>query len=144
MTTPKQTSEKPIPAGSQPKAGLVLVVEDDRSLRESICELLTLESLGVCVAGTGSEATLALEENDFNLAIVDVQLPDVSGYQLCQDMKRNPHWRKIPVVMITGRFTEPQDKIQGLESGADEFLTKPFDPSYFIARVKSILRGVPA
>jgi len=65
----------------------------------------------------------------------------MSGYQVCQSLKRATVSKNLPVVMITGRFTEPEDKIQGFESGADEFFYKPFDPTYFVARLKSILRG---
>jgi DNA-binding response OmpR family regulator len=73
--------------------------------------------------------------------VTDIQLPDMSGYQVCQSLKRVPGLKHVPVVMITGRFTEPDDKVQGFESGADEFFSKPFDPYLFVARLKSILRG---
>lgn len=119
----------------------ILVIDDDASVRESIRDLLTAEDISCSMAGTGKEGLAMAQAENPELVVTDVQLPDISGYQICQTLKRNPDSRKIPVVMVTGRFTEPQDKVQGLESGADEFLTKPFDPQFFIARVKSILRG---
>ena len=77
------------------------------------------------------------------LVVMDIQLPDISGYQMCQTMKRDPSSRGVQVIMMTGRFTEPEDRVQGFEMGADEFFCKPFDPRYFIARVKSILKAMP-
>jgi DNA-binding response OmpR family regulator len=68
----------------------------------------------------------------------------MSGFQVCQEIKRDPKGRGVPVIMISGCFTEREDRIQGLELGADEFFSKPFDPYLFVARVKSILRSVVA
>jgi len=121
----------------------ILVIDDDLDVRESIRDLLVAENLSCTVAATGKEGLAKVQGENPVLVVTDVQLPDISGYQVCQTIRRNNASSKLPVVMITGRFTEPQDKVQGLESGADEFLTKPFDPKYFIARVKSILRALP-
>ncbi len=122
------------------KPGHILVIDDDLDVRESIRDLLASENLGCSVAATGSEGLAKLKSENPDLVVTDIQLPDVSGYQVLQSVKRNESSRNTRVIMITGRFTEPQDKVQGFESGADEFFTKPFDPHYFIARVKSILR----
>jgi len=122
----------------------ILIIEDEVSVRESIRDILSLENLDCVLVANGKEGLAAAQESHPRMVITDVQLPDISGYQVCQSLKRDPESRATPVVMMSGRFTEPQDKIQGLESGAEEFFVKPFDPAYFLARVKSILRDLPA
>ena len=120
----------------------IVVVDDDAGIRESLKDLLALENWDCEVAGTGQGGLDLVESLRPQLVVTDVQLPDMSGYQLCQSLKRDPAYRGVPVVMITGRFTEHDDKVQGFESGADEFFSKPFDPVLFVARIKSILRGL--
>lgn len=120
----------------------IVVVDDDSGIRESLKDLLALENWDCVVASTGKEGLALVEALKPELLVTDVQLPDMSGYQLCQSIKRDPSYRGIPVIMITGRFTEPDDKVQGFESGADEFFAKPFDPVLFVARIRSILRGL--
>jgi DNA-binding response OmpR family regulator len=124
------------------KEATIVVVDDDAGIRESVKDLMALENWECAVAGTGEEGLELVESLNPQLVVTDIQLPDMSGYQLCQSLKRAPSSRHVPVVMITGRFTEPEDKVQGFESGADEFYTKPFDPVLFVARIKSILRGI--
>jgi two-component system, cell cycle response regulator len=118
----------------------ILVIEDDAAVRESLKDMLSLDNYDCTVAGSGREGLALAESLRPALVVTDVQLPDMSGYQLCQDLKKDPISRHIPVIMMTGRFTEPDDRLQGFELGADEFFAKPFDPVYFMARVKSILR----
>jgi DNA-binding response OmpR family regulator len=124
------------------KQATIVVVDDDAGIRESLKDLLALENWDCAVAPTAEEGLALIEALKPELVVTDVQLPDMSGYQLCQSLKRNPGSRHVPVVMITGRFTEPDDKVQGFESGADEFFSKPFDPVLFVARIRSILRGL--
>ena len=124
------------------KQATIVVVDDDPGIRESLKDLMALENWACAVADTGAKGLELVESLQPQLVVTDIQLPDMSGYQLCQSLKRNPGSRHVPVVMITGRFTEPDDKVQGFESGADEFFAKPFDPVLFVARIKSILRGL--
>jgi DNA-binding response OmpR family regulator len=124
------------------KQATIVVVDDDAGIRDSLKDLMALENWECAVAGTGEEGLELVEALKPQLVVTDIQLPDMSGYQLCQSLKRDPGSRHVPVVMITGRFTEPDDKIQGFESGADEFFAKPFDPVLFVARIRSILRGL--
>jgi DNA-binding response OmpR family regulator len=124
------------------KQATIVVVDDDAGIRESLKDLMALENWECAVAETGKKGLELVESLKPQLVVADIQLPDMSGYQLCQSLKRDPGSRHVPVVMITGRFTEPDDKIQGFESGADEFFSKPFDPVLFVARIKSILRGL--
>ena len=119
----------------------IVVIDDDAGIRDSLSDLLALEDWNCVAAGTGQDGLDLIESIKPQLVVTDVQLPDISGYQVCQSLKRAPASKNLPVVMITGRFTEPEDMIQGLESGADEFFAKPFDPILFMARLRSILRG---
>jgi DNA-binding response OmpR family regulator len=120
----------------------IVIVDDDAGIRESLKDLLTFENWKCEIAETGEKGLELVEALRPQLVVTDLQLPDMSGYQLCQTLKRDPGMRHVPIVMITGRFTEPDDKVQGFESGADEFFAKPFDPILFVARIKSILRGL--
>ena len=119
----------------------IVVIDDDAGIRDSIKDLLALENWNCVVAETGQRGLDLIKSLNPQLVVTDVQLPDMSGYQVCQSLKRSTASKNVPVIMITGRFTEPDDKIQGFESGADEFFSKPFDPTLFMARLKSILRG---
>jgi len=127
---------------SKPKQATIVIVDDDAGIRDSLKDLLADEDLECVVAETGKEGLKLVGALKPQLVVTDIQLPDMSGYQLCQSLKRDPQSRHVPVVMITGRFTEPGDKVQGFESGADEFFSKPFDPTLFVSRIKSILRGI--
>jgi len=119
----------------------IVVIDDDAGIRDSLSDLLALEDWNCVTAGTGQGGLDLVGSIMPQLVVTDVQLPDISGYQVCQSLKRDSASKHVPVVMITGRFTEPDDKVQGFESGADEFFAKPFDPFLFVARIKSILRG---
>ena len=123
------------------KSTTIVVIDDDAGIRDSLTDLLEMENWDCRVAETGQEGLDLIESVKPQLVVTDVQLPDISGYQVCQSLKRAPVSKDLPVVMITGRFTEPDDKVQGFESGADEFFCKPFDPTLFVARIRSILRG---
>src|SRR5689334_14628198 len=99
------------------KNATIVVIDDDPGIRESLTDLLALENWDCVSSDTGKGGLELIESIKPQLVVTDVQLPDMSGYQLCQSMKRDPNSRNVPVVMITGRFTEPGDKIQGFESG---------------------------
>jgi DNA-binding response OmpR family regulator len=120
----------------------ILVIDDDAGIRESLKDLLALEEYECVMARSGEEALAMVASAQPQLIVTDVQLPDMSGYQVCQSLKKDPASRHVPIVMMSGRFTEPQDRLQGFDLGADEFLSKPFDPGYFVARIKSLLRGL--
>ncbi len=123
------------------KNATIVVIDDDASICDSLTDLLALEHWDCVTARSGQDGLDLVESVKPQLVVTDIQLPDMSGYQVCQSIKRVPGYRGVPVVMITGRFTEPHDKVEGFESGADEFFAKPFDPTLFVARIKSILRG---
>ena len=120
----------------------ILVIEDDAEMGESLKDLLALENLECAVARSGKEGLALADALQPELIITDVQLPDMSGYQICQRLKRHPRLRHAPVVMMSAHFIDRADRLQGFELGADEFFFKPFDPEYFVAKIKSILRGL--
>ncbi len=124
------------------KQAMIVVIDDDFGIRESVKDLLALEDWDCLMAETGKEGLELVKTLKPQLVVTDIQLPDMSGFQLCQSLKRDPASNKTPVVMMTGRFTEKEDKIQGFESGADEYFYKPFEPKFFISRIRSILRGL--
>ena len=114
----------------------VLLVDDDRFLQENVGRLLRSGGYEVRTAGDGAEAERTAKEFAPDLAILDVGLPDTDGMSLCRTLRRDHHF---PIIMLTA-LSESGEKIQGLESGADDYLTKPFDPGELLARVRAQLR----
>ena len=119
----------------------VLIIEDDAAMRESLAELLSMEDIQCDLAEDGVRGLAMVQAKKPHLIVLDVLLPDISGFQLCQLFKKDPALRRVPVVMVSGRFTQPEDRVQGLELGADEHFVKPFDPVLFVARIKNLLRS---
>src|ERR1043166_8438976 len=132
MTLPQvTTSERP--------AGRVLVVEDDPHICELVLLHLKLEGLSTFAAGDGTEGLNKARHEPFDLVILDVMLPGLDGITVCRAIRREPHLKDVPILMLTAR-REESDKVNGLESGADDYLTKPFGMREFIARVRALLR----
>ena len=116
----------------------ILSVEDDDNLAYVIATTLQLGGFSVTRAKDGSEALrLALDNNPPDLMILDVMLPDLSGFEVCQRMREAGV--NIPVIFLTA-VDSVGDKVRGLTMGADDYLTKPFSPSELVARVKAVLR----
>jgi two-component system, OmpR family, response regulator AdeR len=124
------------------KQATIVIIDDDFGIRESLKDMLALENWECAIAASGKEGMDLVRALRPHLVVTDIQLPDMTGFQICQTIKRDTKLKPTPVVMITGRFTEQQDRIQGLELGADEYFSKPFDPRFFVARIKSILRAL--
>ncbi len=119
-------------------AGKILVVEDDRAIVQSLLRLLARDGYYVHAVATGEEAAAHLAEDpSYDLALLDVALPGMDGFACCRAL-RQQGWRQ-PVLMLTGRSSSP-DKINGLYSGADDYITKPFDPYELLARIEAHLR----
>ena len=114
----------------------ILVVDDEPEIADLVEVYLKSEGCAVYKCGTGSQALEVLREQKLDLAILDVMLPDISGFTLCSEIRREHHF---PVIMLTAR-TEDVDKITGLTIGADDYITKPFNPLELVARVKSHIR----
>ncbi|HUP47066.1 MAG TPA: diguanylate cyclase [Thermoanaerobaculia bacterium] len=114
----------------------VAVVDDDSAIRRLVRLYLTRAGYGVVEYTTGQEAREHLPEDAWDLAILDRRLPDMDGVVLCQELKANPTLRSRYVIMLTGE-DEQQDKIEGLELGADDYITKPFQSPELLARIRA-------
>jgi DNA-binding response OmpR family regulator len=121
----------------------VLVVEDDRHIRDLIALHLGLEGLDATLIGDGREALDRLSGVRFDLVVLDLMLPGVDGLTVCRAMRRSGANIATPVLMLTARGEE-SDKVLGLESGADDYLAKPFGIREFVARVRALLRRLRA
>jgi putative two-component system response regulator len=119
--------------------GRILVVDDEFSQRELLREMLSIEGLNVRCASDGRRAEEEIAASRPDLILLDVNLPYKSGLELCIQLKQDPATRLIPVVMVTG-MTASQDRIRGIEAGADDFLCKPIDRSELKARVSCLLK----
>jgi DNA-binding response OmpR family regulator len=113
----------------------VLVVEDDAALNRLICHFVGLAGHSVHSALDGGSALLAAEEHPPALVLLDLMLPDITGFEVCQELKRNQRTRAVTVVMITALGDE-ESRRRGMECGATEYLVKPFDPDLLIETVK--------
>jgi DNA-binding response OmpR family regulator len=117
----------------------VLVVEDDRHIRELVCLHLGLEGHDCAQAVSGTEALRLAQEKPFDLIVLDLMLPGLDGVSVCRAIRRQGPNRDVPILMLTARHDE-SDKVVGLESGADDYLTKPFGVRELVARVAALLR----
>lgn len=117
----------------------VLIVEDEPPLVELISYNLEKAGFQVQIARDGDEAMLAVAEQKPDLVLLDWMLPYVSGIEICRRIRRNPETRDLPIIILTARGEE-DDRIRGLDAGADDYVVKPFSPSELIARVRAVLR----
>ncbi|HSD35370.1 MAG TPA: phosphate regulon transcriptional regulator PhoB [Alphaproteobacteria bacterium] len=117
----------------------ILIVEDEAPLVTLLRYNLEREGFAVLDAQDGEEALAIAREQKPDLVLLDWMLPLMSGIELCRQLRRNPETRALPVVMLTARGEEG-DKLRGLDSGADDYVTKPFSPSELVARIRAVLR----
>ena len=114
----------------------ILLIDDDRELGQMVADFLAAEQLEVTPALSGEAGLEKLRDADFNLVILDIMLPGMSGLDVLKELRRHSD---LPVIMLTARG-EDIDRIIGLEFGADDYLSKPFNPRELAARIKAILR----
>ncbi len=118
---------------------LVLIVEDEPAQVELLHYNLEREGFRTVSATTGEQALLRIEEDRPDLVILDWMLPDISGLEVCRRLKERRETRRLPVIMLTARGEEA-DRVRGLDSGADDYVVKPYSPSEIAARIRAVLR----
>jgi two-component system phosphate regulon response regulator PhoB len=117
----------------------ILVVEDEAALAELIRYNLAAQGLRVTIAASGEEAEMLVDEEAFDLVVLDWMLPGLSGLELCRRLRKRDATRALPVIMLTARGEEA-DRVRGLSTGADDYVVKPFSVPEILARVKALLR----
>jgi two-component system phosphate regulon response regulator PhoB len=121
--------------------GRILLVEDDRALAELLVYNLEREDFEVERTGDGEHAMLLAQERTPDLVLLDWMIEGISGIEVCRRLRRLPATANIPIIMLTARGEEA-DRIRGLDTGADDYITKPFSPRELVARVGAVLRRV--
>jgi two-component system response regulator RegX3 len=114
----------------------ILIVEDEASFSEALAFLLGKEGFVVDTASTGTEALEKFSRNEFDLILLDLMLPEISGIEVCRTIRTQS---QVPIIMLTAKDTEI-DKVVGLELGADDYVTKPYSRSELVARIRAVLR----
>ncbi|MFC2150118.1 response regulator [Calditrichota bacterium] len=124
---------------STPSFGSIVVVDDDPDILELVRYNLEKEGFRAITCSNGEDALMVIKEEFPELIILDLMMPDIGGTELCRIVRNNKQLAGIKIIMLTAR-TEERDVIDGLETGADDYITKPFSPRVLMARVKALLR----
>jgi phosphate regulon transcriptional regulator PhoB len=117
----------------------ILIVDDEPDIVSIVTYNLKKEGFIVSAVTDGGEALDVIKKGDFNLVILDLMLPGIHGMEICRTLRSNAKTAHLPIIMLTAKGEE-SDRIKGLETGADDYLGKPFSPKELIARVKAVLR----
>ena len=120
-----------------------LIVEDDPDARKVLSLILKLDGYQIHSAPGGQEALTLLAELVPDVILLDVMMPGMDGYQVCQWVRSNPATRRVPVIMLSGK-ADPESVARGMEVGADEYLAKPITPSNLTRQVKAVLARTSA
>ncbi len=115
----------------------LLIIDDDAHLRESLAEVLELGGFECHQSSAAKDGLASAAKISPDVVIMDIQLPDSSGFQICQELRKRS--KSTILIMMTGRFLSSEEKKQGFELGADEYITKPFDLAELSARIKQLL-----
>ena len=127
------------PSEAQRSSGRVAIIEDDADIAFTIRLNLEREGFVVSTFARGHEGLVGVEQGGFDFLILDLNLPDLDGFTICRELRRKPATSRIPILMLTARSSE-QDRVTGLELGADDYLVKPFSVRELTARVHAVLR----
>ena len=117
----------------------ILIAEDDRDIAELISHYLTKAGWSFHVAGAGDQALAYVRNHPVDVVILDLMLPGISGFEVCQALRSERTTADLPIIMLTAR-TEEGDRVKGLELGADDYVSKPFSPNELVARVRAVVR----
>jgi DNA-binding response OmpR family regulator len=124
--------------GDQAMAKRVLVVDDEPNIVMSLRFLMEREGFQVEVASTGQAAVAALDREPADLVLLDIMMPELDGFEVCQRIRSNPAWRATKVVMLTAKGRDVE-RDKGMALGADDYVTKPFSTRDLVAKVKQML-----
>ena len=116
----------------------ILIVEDDLPTVELMKFALQAEGFEVAVVYAGITALRSVEKEKPNLILLDVMIPGVDGFEVCQLLKHNIKFMKIPIIMVTAKVRK-EDRMLGFEKGADDYVSKPFDPMELVSRIKKLI-----
>lgn len=119
----------------------IVIAEDEKAVSELLRYNLESEGYETAIANDGDEAMLLLDERIPDLMLLDWMLPKISGIEICRRVRTRQETANLPIIMLTAR-TEEADRIRGLETGADDYVTKPFSTNELMARVKAVLRRI--
>ncbi len=120
------------------KKTLVLVVDDDVRMLRMMKRILELEGFQVLIANSGESALKMFDKENPDLVLLDIMMPDMDGYSVCQRIRE---FSQVPIIMVTARGDD-KEKVEGLDIGADDYVTKPFSASELAARVRAVLRRI--
>ena len=124
-------------------ASPMFIVEDDDLFRETFIDVMSLRGIEVTGARTGDEAIRALKLSQPSIIIMDVQLPDVHGFDLCRRVKRLDNQKDTPVIFVSAstRYADPRDRVEGILAGAEQFLPKPITVEKLWSEIELVLNG---
>ncbi len=117
----------------------ILVVEDEIDILKLVKRCLLREKFEVITAELGKVALDIISSTEIDLMILDINLPDMEGWDICKKIKSSPIYKNLPIIMLTVRNAK-EDKLKGFDYGTDEYMTKPFTPRELVARVKTVLQ----
>jgi len=130
---------QPLRPYPRPMAELVLMIEDDARLGAMVVDYLGRNGVAVIHAENAAEGRAQLLREPFDLVILDLMLPDADGLELCRQIRADTRSADMPIVMLTAKG-DPLDRVVGLELGADDYVSKPFEPRELLARIRAVLR----
>ena len=126
---------------SEQVVGRVLVVDDTEASRYSVARHLRHAGFSVDEADSGLEAIARVEASRPDLVVLDVLLPDISGFEVARRLRGDPRFSRIPILHLSASFTDPESLAAGLDSGADGYLTHPVEPVVLLASIRSLIRA---
>lgn len=120
----------------------IIVVDDEPDLRKMVAHYLEREGFETVLAENGAEAIETIQQGDIDLMVLDLMMPGENGFHVCRRIRGRAETARLPIILLTARDAE-NDKVFGLECGADDYVTKPFSPKELVARIKALLRRSP-
>jgi len=118
----------------------ILVIDDSEAMTQLLSDFLTSHGYEVETAGNAEEAFQSVKRQRPDLLLLDIQLPDINGFELCRHFRSRPDTRGVPIILISATAIQTQDKVQGLQQGADDYLSKPFEMPELLERIRAVMR----